>query len=423
MTVEAINLFSRPAGTGSFALPDDIGLAELVLPEIFFQRHAPGRERTFDAVGRFENAMSPAPRLASSVVDSIVASCVPKAPDASPETVPVRPAAAPEQRVGELKAVAVEVKTVVSAETSMSIPAEMPAAVSAEAKIAVLPEAKSAVSADAKVVAENRPAAETIAGPKVMFETAVAVEWHIEEPAAVPAEAMASAPVSAPVEKPVAAPVEAKPVVSVEANAYARVEAPAAAPVEAKPAVSAEAGPAMPVEAKTVVSVEAKPESPAEAKKAIAPVEAKTEEKSVAVSAHVVVAPAAVGSPLPQTVQEAPEVAAASAVSARTEAIVETVNQVVEAVAGRILVTPGIVHGDCEVKILLKPTVLDGSEITMSSSGGALVVSISPATEAAGAMASAALPRLETALAEHVAAFRQVSVALVTKKGNRNETV
>ena len=203
------------------------------------------------------------------------------------------------------------------------------------------------------------------------------------------------------------APVEAKPVVSVEEKAYARVEAPVAAPVEAKP----------------VVSVEAKPESPVEAKKAIAPVEAKTEEKSVAASAHVVVAPAAVGSPLPQTVQAAPEVAAASAASARTEAIVETVNQVVEAVAGRILVTPGIAHGDCEVKILLKPTVLDGSEITMSSSGGALVVSISPTTETAGAMASAALPRLETALAEHVAAFRQVSVALVTKKGNRNETV
>ena len=149
----------------------------------------------------------------------------------------------------------------------------------------------------------------------------------------------------------------------------------------------------------------------------------KTEEKAVAASAHVTVAPAAVEAPVPQTVQVPSEAAAVSAASARTEAVVETVNQVVEAVAGQLLVTPGIAYGEGEVKIMLKPTVLDGSEITMSSKDGTLTVYITPATQGAMAAAEAALPRLETALAEHAPAFHHVSVALASKKGSRNETV
>ena len=150
----------------------------------------------------------------------------------------------------------------------------------------------------------------------------------------------------------------------------------------------------------------------------------KPEEKVTAASAHVVVAPTVVEVPSTlQGVQTAPEVAAASAASARTEAIVETVNQIVEAVVGQILVTPGITHGECEIKIMLKPTVLDGSEITMSAKDGTLTVSITPATQEASAAAAAALPRLEIALAEHAPAFHHVSVALQLKKGTRNEAV
>ena len=126
---------------------------------------------------------------------------------------------------------------------------------------------------------------------------------------------------------------------------------------------------------------------------------------------------------MPQSVQPAPEVAAASAASARTEAIVETVNQVVDAVVGQISVTPGIVNGDCEIKIALKPDVLDGSEIALSSKDGTLSVYITPATQEASAAVAAALPRLEIALAEHAPAFHSVSVALAAKKGKDNEAV
>ena len=150
----------------------------------------------------------------------------------------------------------------------------------------------------------------------------------------------------------------------------------------------------------------------------------KPEGKESAASAHVVVTPTLVEVPSTlQGVQTAPEVAAASAASARTEAIVETVNQIVEAVVGQILVTPGITHGEGEIKIMLKPTVLDGSEIAMSAKDGTLTVSITPATQEASAAAAAALPRLEIALAEHAPAFHHVSVALQLKKGTRNEAV
>ena len=141
------------------------------------------------------------------------------------------------------------------------------------------------------------------------------------------------------------------------------------------------------------------------------------------VAETVVIVPVATEAPAPQAVQVSPDVSAVSAATARTESIVETVNQIVEAVAGQILVTPGIAHGEGEVKIMLKPTVLDGSEITMSSKDGTLTVNIAPATPDAAAAAAAALPRLETALAEHAPAFHHVTVALATKKGSRNEAV
>ena len=141
------------------------------------------------------------------------------------------------------------------------------------------------------------------------------------------------------------------------------------------------------------------------------------------VAETVVIVPVATEALAPQAVQVSPDVSAVSAATARTESIVETVNQIAEAVAGQILVTPGIAHGEGEVKIMLKPTVLDGSEITMSSKDGTLTVNIAPATPDAAAAAAAALPRLETALAEHAPAFHHVTVALATQKGSRHEAV
>ena len=154
-----------------------------------------------------------------------------------------------------------------------------------------------------------------------------------------------------------------------------------------------------------------------------APVEATGDvaEDAVQAAPHVVVAAA-----VPQAVegiaqQSAQEVAAVSAVTARTEVLVETVNQVVEAVVEQIVVTPALVQGEGEVRMTLKPTVLDGSDILLSAKDGTLAVVVAPATVAAEQAMAAALPRLEMALAQHAPAFRHVEVALAAKKGKVDE--
>jgi hypothetical protein len=144
-------------------------------------------------------------------------------------------------------------------------------------------------------------------------------------------------------------------------------------------------------------------------------------EDAVQAAPHVVVAAA-----VPQAVegiaqQSAQEVAAVSAVTARTEVLVETVNQVVEAVVEQIAVTPALVQGEGEVRMTLKPTVLDGSDILLSAKDGTLAVVVAPATVAAEQAMVAALPRLEMALAQHAPAFRHVEVALAAKKGKVDE--
>ena len=144
-------------------------------------------------------------------------------------------------------------------------------------------------------------------------------------------------------------------------------------------------------------------------------------EEAVQAAPHVVVAapaPQAADGVAPQAVQE---VAAVSAATARTETLVETVNQVVEAVVGQLVVTPSLMQGEGEVRMTLKPTVLDGSDITLSAKGGTLTVAVAPATPSAEQAVTAALPRLEIALAEHAPAFRHVEVALAAKKGKIDE--
>ena len=117
------------------------------------------------------------------------------------------------------------------------------------------------------------------------------------------------------------------------------------------------------------------------------------------------------------------EVSAVSAATARTEAVVEVVDKLIEAVVSQISVTPSIVQGEGEVRMTLKANVLDGSDITLSAKGGDLAVVVTPATPAAAQAIAVAAPRLEIALAEHMPTFRNVAVKLgsVSRKGNSDE--
>ena len=118
-----------------------------------------------------------------------------------------------------------------------------------------------------------------------------------------------------------------------------------------------------------------------------------------------------------------PSELAASAASARTEAIVETVNEIVETVVDRISVTPTLAKGEGEIRITLRPTVLDGSTVSLSAKGGELTVVVAPATPDAAHLASAALPRLEAALAAHAPAFHHVAVVLATSKKGKSDEI
>jgi flagellar hook-length control protein FliK len=107
-------------------------------------------------------------------------------------------------------------------------------------------------------------------------------------------------------------------------------------------------------------------------------------------------------------------------VTARTAEIAETVSRIIEAVSAQIEVNPAMARGEEEVVIHLKPTVLDGSEIKLSTKDGILSLEITPATSAAEQLIARNIPQLERALAEHVPSFRGFTVAV--RRGRDHES-
>ena len=281
-------------------------------------------------------------------------------------------------------------------------------------------------------VAPAAPAIPTAPVAQVV-ETPVVEKPVVEMPVAAPAAPatptasvaqVAEAPVAPVAEAPVAPVVEPPQVV--ETPAAPVVEAPATSVVGPK-VVEAPVAPV--IEPPQVVETPAAPvvEAPA-AKSEVVSAKPVVAGKRTAVSEEVVVIDLSQESARAATpLREAPFVAAAqqeiaaSTASARTESIIEVVNNVAEAIADQILVTPSLVRGEGQMIVRLKPEVLDGSEIHLSSESGTLAVEIVPSTQNAAKLATEAMPRLETALAEHVATFRQVSVSV--RKGKVNETV
>ena len=87
-----------------------------------------------------------------------------------------------------------------------------------------------------------------------------------------------------------------------------------------------------------------------------------------------------------------------------------------EAVADTLLVTPGLLHGEGEVRIQLKPDVLDGTEIQLHVEGRQLSVEFVPQTADMGALIERCLPQLEAHLAAKVHSF-----AIATKVSKRDK--
>ena len=105
-----------------------------------------------------------------------------------------------------------------------------------------------------------------------------------------------------------------------------------------------------------------------------------------------------------------------AAASTRTRELVEAV----EAVSERILVTPGLMRGEGEIRIFLKPEVLEGTEVRIQASGDTMTVSFHPTVPDVAQLIERNRPQLETRLAERIQSFH---IAVFVKKGNKHETV
>ena len=111
-----------------------------------------------------------------------------------------------------------------------------------------------------------------------------------------------------------------------------------------------------------------------------------------------------------------------TAATARTQELVDAA----VVVADTILVTPSLVHGEGEVTIRLRPTVLDGSEIRLEAKGEAITVALTPATPEVQRLAEQSQARFAAELAERIPSF-QIAVVVnprqtISRRDLRDET-
>ena len=105
-----------------------------------------------------------------------------------------------------------------------------------------------------------------------------------------------------------------------------------------------------------------------------------------------------VGSVAVQPVAADVKTAAVDAASVRTQVLADAV----EAVCDAILVSPGILRGQGEMMVRLKPEVLSGTEIHIEAKGSTLTVAFNPATADVAEILSRNLAQFEQHLAGRI---------------------
>ena len=130
--------------------------------------------------------------------------------------------------------------------------------------------------------------------------------------------------------------------------------------------------------------------------------------------------PAAVVAPADAPAVSAVEVvtAAFAPFSARAAEPAQVFVEAARAVAGTLLVTPGLLRGQGEIRIQLRPDVLDGTEIRVAVEGRQLTVAFTPPTAEMAALIEQCRPQLAAHLAERVHAFQ---VAVDVRRRTRSE--
>ena len=128
-------------------------------------------------------------------------------------------------------------------------------------------------------------------------------------------------------------------------------------------------------------------------------------------------APAAAPTAAPVTAVEA-VVAAFTPSVARAVEPAQVLVETARAVADTLLVTPGLLRGEGEIRIQLRPDVLDGTEIHIVVVGRQLTVAFTPPTPDLVALIEQSRPQLTAHLAERIHAFQ---IAVDVRRRVRSE--
>ena len=128
-------------------------------------------------------------------------------------------------------------------------------------------------------------------------------------------------------------------------------------------------------------------------------------------------APAAAPTAAPVTAVEA-VVAAFTPSAARAVEPAQVLVEAARAVADTLLVTPGLLRGEGEIRIQLRPDVLDGTEIHIVVAGRQLTVAFTPPTPDLVALIEQSRPQLTAHLAERIHAFQ---IAVDVRRRVRSE--
>ena len=119
----------------------------------------------------------------------------------------------------------------------------------------------------------------------------------------------------------------------------------------------------------------------------------------------------------PSQVTVVSSVESAGAATARTEMLVD----VVESITDAMLVSPGLMRGQGEVMIRLKPEVLDGTEIHLVAEGRHMSIAFQPATSEAQQILEQNIGQFEQHLAGRIHNYQ---IAVAVRKGTKeNERI
>ena len=390
-------------------------------------------ELPYGAIARFDRSMAEPKPAAEPKIESILkmVETPVKAPAVESSPVGRTEFAKPAPVVAE----PVVVKPIAPAATVIAEP--VVATVATKPITPVAPEpvvVKPIIAPAATVVAE--PVVATVATKPI---TPVAPEPIVVKPIIAPAATV--------IAEPVVATVVTKPITTIDTVVAAPVIAPApvvaepvpaapiAQPASASPAIAGSDEPspdgrtafAQPERAELAQPepkakpVAAKSTKPADEPAAEQDEPAAKPDEPILDGRNVLAQPAPASAPVAEPDIDGRTEFAQLAATARSHELVEAAVEV----ADTILVTPSLVRGDGEVKIRLKPTVLEGSEIRLEAKGNSITVEVSPATPDIARVVERSRAQFAQQLSERLPSFQfAVSISqrpVSDRKALRNE--